>query len=118
MSQRHRRSAFTLPEVLVAVLLFGVGLLGLAATGTAVAAQVGDARELLHAAELAGSVIDSLRASPCRSLAAGARAGVRAQVTWTATPAPSAVQVDATLDLPARRGSRRWTFTTLVPCDR
>jgi prepilin-type N-terminal cleavage/methylation domain-containing protein len=112
------RSGFTLPEVLLAILLFAVGFLGLVASATAIAAQVGDTRELTRAALLAGAVFDSLRASPCAGVVGGTRAGGRASLTWTAAPAPLTVAVRATLILPGRNGPRTWALETLLPCDR
>jgi prepilin-type N-terminal cleavage/methylation domain-containing protein len=112
------KPGFTLPEVLLAILLFAVGFLGLVASATAIAAQVGDTRELTRAALLAGAVLDSLRGSPCVSVVGGSRAGGRASLTWTAAPGPSTVGVRATLALPGRTGPRAWALETLLPCDR
>lgn len=121
---QHTRSAarapngFTLPEVLLAILLFAVGFLGLVSSATAIASQVGDARELARAALLAGSLFDSLRASPCAGVSGGTRVQGRATITWTATPAVNAVSVQASLALPGRGVPRQWALETLLPCDR
>lgn len=109
---------FTLPEVLLAILLFAVGFLGLVSSATAIAAQVGDAREVARAALLAGSVLDSLRAVPCTTLASGARTAGRATMMWTATVSPATVAVQASLSLPGRGAPRLWALETLLPCDR
>lgn len=111
-------NGFTLPEVLLAILLFAIGFLGLVSSATAIAAQVGDARELTRAAVLAGSVFDSLRASPCAGVAGGTRADGRATFTWTATPGPATISIQATLALPRRGAPRQWNMETLLPCDR
>ena len=109
---------FTLPEVLLAILLFAVGFLGLVSSATAIAAQVGDARELARAALLAGSVLDSLRGSPCASVAGGTRTHGRASINWTATPGVNTIAIRATLALPRRGAPRQWDLETLLPCDR
>ncbi|NUQ13059.1 MAG: prepilin-type N-terminal cleavage/methylation domain-containing protein, partial [Gemmatimonadaceae bacterium] len=62
------RQAFSLPEVLVAIVVLSVGLLGLATSGTWIALQAGDARRFTEGAILAGRVIDSLRSLPCASV--------------------------------------------------
>ncbi|HSA57071.1 MAG TPA: prepilin-type N-terminal cleavage/methylation domain-containing protein [Gemmatimonadaceae bacterium] len=115
---RRRSRGFTLPEVLLAVLLFAVGFLGLVSSATAIAAQVAGARELARAALLAGTALDSLRASPCAGVTGGVRVQGRATLTWTAAVAPGTVAIRASLTLPGRSGPRRWDLETLLPCER
>ena len=112
------RHGFTLPEVLVAVLVFAVGILGLASSGTFIATQAGEARAITEGAILVGRVLDSLRSIPCASVASGQLTQSRAIVTWTAAPANRSVAVDATLQLAHRRGPRQWRVDTLLPCER
>lgn len=112
------RSAFTLPEVLVAILVLAVGLLGLASSGTFIAIQAGEARRLTDAAILAGRAIDSLRAIPCTAVAAGSLSQAQAVVRWTAAPTLRSVAVSASLELPGRRAPRRWPIEVLLPCER
>jgi prepilin-type N-terminal cleavage/methylation domain-containing protein len=109
---------FTLPEVLVAVLVFAVGILGLASSGTFIAIQAGEARALTEGAILAGRVLDSLRAIPCTAAKSGQLTGAKsATVRWTASPSSHSITVDAVLELPSRQnGTRQWHITTLLPC--
>lgn len=110
--------AFTLPEVLVAILVLAVGILGLASSGTFIAIQAGEARAVTEAALLAGRVVDSLRAIPCATVASGTITTPRATVRWTASPATRTVAVHATLEVPGRRGIRQWPLDALLPCER
>jgi prepilin-type N-terminal cleavage/methylation domain-containing protein len=114
------KRAFTLPEVLAAVIVFAVGILGLAASGTFIAIQAGEARAITEGALLAGRALDSLRSIPCARVSSGQLTGGKnASVRWTATPASRSVAIDATLELPDRRtsgGTRQWRITTLRPC--
>jgi prepilin-type N-terminal cleavage/methylation domain-containing protein len=110
------RSAFTLPEVLVAILIFAVGILGLATSGTFIASQAGEARAITEGAVLAGRVMDSLRSEPCAAVASGQLTRGQATVRWTAAPAIRTVAIDATLELSTRRGLRRWPMRGLLPC--
>ncbi len=110
------RPAFTLAEVLAAILVFAVGILGLASSGTFIAAQAGEARAITEGAILAGRVLDSLRSTPCASVGAGLRTQGRATVRWTTSPAPHTLAVDATLELAGRRGMRQWRISVLLPC--
>jgi prepilin-type N-terminal cleavage/methylation domain-containing protein len=109
---------FTLPEVLVAVLVFAIGILGLASSGTYIATQAGEARAITEGATLVGRVLDSLRSIPCASVASGQVTQAPASVTFAASPANRSVAVDATLELTWRRGPRQWRLNTLLPCER
>jgi prepilin-type N-terminal cleavage/methylation domain-containing protein len=112
------KPAFTLPEVLVAILVFAVGILGLASSGTFIATQASEARAITEGAVLAGRALDSLRSIPCASVASGQLTQSQATVRWTATPANRTVAVDASLELTSRRGTRQWLVKTLLPCER
>lgn len=112
------QNGFTLPEVLVAVLVFAVGILGLASSGTYIALQAGEARAITEGAIFTGRVLDSLRSIPCAAVVSGQRTQSRATVTWAAAPSVRSVTVDATLQLTYRRGPRQWRVNTLLPCER
>lgn len=112
------RRAFTLAEVLVAILVFAVGILGLASGGTFIAIQAGEARAVTEGAVLAGRVLDSLRSIPCAMVSSGQLALSQATVRWIASPANRTIAVDATLELTGRRGPRQWPVQALLPCDR
>ena len=111
------RAAFTLPEVLLAVLLFSVGVLGLASTATFIAEQIGDARQLVAAAHFARSELDSLRAVPCASVVAGSAARRGASMTWSVSVSPRTRTLRAVLALAVWRGTRTRTIDALLPCD-
>ena len=110
------RSAFTLPELLVAILIFAVGILGLASSGMFIASQAGEARAITEGAVLAGRVMDSLRSVPCAAVASGQVTHGQATVRWTAAPATRTVAIDAALELASRRGPRRWPMSGLLAC--
>ena|SRR5687768_7002116 len=112
------RLAFTLPEVLVAVLVFAIGILGLASSGTWIAIQAGEARAITEGALLAGRVLDSLRSIPCTSVTSGQLTQGPATVRLTVTPANRSVAISAALDLNYRRAPRQWHLDTLLPCER
>jgi prepilin-type N-terminal cleavage/methylation domain-containing protein len=110
------RSAFTLPEVLVATLVLSIGILGLASSGTFIAVQAGDARAITEGSLLAGRVLDSLRSIPCATVGSGLVTRKNAVVRWTATPAPRSVHVVALLELSARNRVRQWPIEALLAC--
>ena len=110
------RRAFTLPEVLVAILVLSIGILGLASTGAFIVIQAGEARAVTEGSMLVGRALDSLRAMPCASVTAGQLTQGPATVRWTTTPGPRSVAISATLELTHRRRSRQWPLSGLVPC--
>lgn len=110
------RRAFTLPEVLVAILVLSIGILGLASTGAFIAIQAGEARAITEGSALAGRALDSLRALPCASVTAGQLTQGPATVRWTTVPGPRSLAISATLELTHRRRNRRWPISGLVPC--
>jgi prepilin-type N-terminal cleavage/methylation domain-containing protein len=112
------RSAFTLPEVLIALLVFSAGILGLAASGTFLVIQVREAQALTTAAVLTGSVLDSLRAGPCAAVAGGTRTEGLVTLRWTAAPSGPTVAVTTTVSVAGRRRPWQLTIDSLLPCDR
>lgn len=112
------RSAFTLAEVLVAILVFSVGILGLASSGTMLLVQAREAQVLTGAAVLAGAVLDSLRARPCASVAPGSTTRGAVTATWTTVPSGPVLAVTTTISASGRSALRPLTIDTLLPCDR
>jgi Tfp pilus assembly protein PilV len=113
----HLRPGLTLPEVLLAVLLFSVGVLGVASTAAFIVAQAGEAGALTQAAYFTSTRLDSLRAAPCASLTSGSAPFGSGVLAWTVTPAPRSRSVQAMLTL-ARRGTTRTTIIDmLLPCE-
>lgn len=112
------RRAFTLPEVLIAILVFSVGILGLAASGTFLVVQVREADALTRAAVLAGSVLDSLRATPCHAVGGGTASDGPAALRWTVVPGGRVVAVTVVVTIHGRRLPWQLSMDTLLPCDR
>lgn len=113
-----RRHAFTLVEVLVAIVVFSVGILGMAAMGTFLVTQVREAGAFTHAATLSATVLDSLRASPCSAVSGGTSTRGAAALRWTASPTGPVVAVTAIVTIAGRRVPFQYTFDALLPCER
>jgi prepilin-type N-terminal cleavage/methylation domain-containing protein len=112
-----QRPAFTLPEVLAAVLILAIGILGLASSGTFIAIQAGEARAITEGAVLAGRALDSLRSIPCSTRTSGQDRYRGATIRWSASAAVRSTAVDLVIELPGRQGTpRQWRVTTLLPC--
>lgn len=110
------RAGFTLVELLVAMMVFAVGMLGLAATAASVTRLMGGASRQTIAANIAQSRLEKLRASPCSTLANGADT-VRGVVSaWTVQPVTRGVNITETVIFPTQRGNRTRTYKTTLPC--
>ncbi len=81
-----RRRAFTLLEVLVALVLLGVGILGISASAALVSRMVGDGSRLNLAASIATTRLEQLRAMPCASATSGAATTRGVEERWSIAP--------------------------------
>jgi prepilin-type N-terminal cleavage/methylation domain-containing protein len=113
----NRRAAFSLPEVLLAILLFSIGALGVASTATFLIAQAGKAAALTEASYFTGTRLDSLRATPCAALTSGSASFAFGTLVWTVTPASRSRSVRATLSLAQRGTTLTRAIDLLLPCD-
>jgi prepilin-type N-terminal cleavage/methylation domain-containing protein len=117
-SSLDMRPAFTIVELLVAIVIFTIGLVALAATSGLVAGRVGDGGRLTAAAHAARSVLDSLGVMSCGAVMSGSATRDGIGVTWTVTRDSTAAHVDLTVGAALRRGNRRDTYRLVVPCVR
>jgi len=80
------RHAFTLLEVLVALMLLGVGILGLSASSSLVSRMIGDGARLSLAATIATTRLEQLRAIPCASAMSGTAVTRGIEERWSVAP--------------------------------
>ena len=106
------RPAFTLLEVIVALVVLGVGILGLSANAALVSRLLGDGSRLTLAAAVATARLEQLRALPCASASSGAATTRGIEERWviapmgaTGTPALE-VQLAVTYRVRATHGAR------------
>ncbi len=115
------RQGFTLVELIVAVIVLAIGVLGLASTAAVVTRQMGGSQMQNIAAAVAQQRFERLRALPCASLANGNATTRRITETWTVTGGASdpvrtvsvAVSYKAT---PAAATARTHTYTSMRKC--
>jgi len=112
------RPAFTIVEMLVAIVVSTIGLIALAATSGLVAAHVGDGGRLTEAAHAARSVLDSLGAQRCDAIVGGSAARDGIAVEWNVSRDSSAAQIQLIAGAVLRRGTRRDAYRLVVPCVR
>lgn len=111
------RDAFTLVEVVVAIVLLATAALDVAATSTYLARLAASARAVALATRETASIVDSLRATPCASLAAGSRTTSAGTVRWTIAAAPGTRDIRAALAPSSTRVRQPIIEEALVPCD-
>jgi Tfp pilus assembly protein PilV len=118
------RAGLGLVELVVAIMILSIGVLGLAGTAAYVTRQVNEGGSATYAAARVQTLMDSLRAAPCASLASGsipASVGNRQiEQTWTITPGTNPTRargVQIAVRWKTNRGLSRWqTFTMNRPC--
>ena len=89
---RRLRAAFTLVELLVACVVLGVGVLGLASTSVAVARLTGDSARAGAAVERGQAHVEVLRSAQCTAASGTLFVGGIAE-WWSAAPAPGGVML-------------------------
>lgn len=109
---------FTIIEVLVAVLVLTVGILGLATTAALVTRMIGQGERFSQASTMAAEQFEIFRSQQCTSLAAGnaTRGGIT--LSWTVQNAAGGRARTVTIEVltPTGRGTRADTFSTTIGC--
>jgi prepilin-type N-terminal cleavage/methylation domain-containing protein len=114
---------FTLLEVLLAVLVITVGLLGVAGTLGPAAALAGEGRDRGRVAVVFGSRIDQLRAAllaggpGCLAPPGGTLRHADGVVEeWSASARDGAIEVEVAAGVPSSRRGIADTVRTTIPC--
>ena len=115
-STRRTRAGFTLVELMVAMLMFTVGLLALASTSAVVVSQMGDAGRMGVAASAAQTRIERLRSGGCTTAQTGSNAARGVSESWSVTPMTRSARIDVTITYNTRRGLRSQTYRSMMRC--
>lgn len=113
---------FTIIEVLIAVLILSVGLLGLVSSGALVTRMISEGNRFTEASTVANRRFEMFRSQwPPNSCAGASNGSTTAQgfaVSWTVTSVSSgkARQVQLTIVSGMARGTRTYTFYRTIPC--
>ena len=112
-----RRGGFTLVEVMVAMLIFTIGLLGLATTSAVVIRQMGDAGRMSVAAAVAQARMEKLRVAPCATAITSRTDTTRGVITtYSLTTQTRSSRIDVTVKYNTRSGARTQSYRSTVPC--
>jgi prepilin-type N-terminal cleavage/methylation domain-containing protein len=116
METQSRTAGYTLLEVIVALLVFTVGALALAASSAVIAQAMATNALRERAARIASSRIAVIK-SQCGIAASGSESVQQIESAWlVARTARSGVTVTETVSYPSPRGSRSQTYSTTVWC--
>jgi len=107
---------FTIVEAMVAIVVFGVGVLGLAGSAAVMTRQMSSGNRLARANMIARARVEQFSAQNCTTLASGSAAVGGFNEQWTVTPMPRTVRVIETVTFAGTRGSRSKTYVTMLTC--
>jgi prepilin-type N-terminal cleavage/methylation domain-containing protein len=115
------RAGFTIVELLVAIMIFGVGALALAATSATILEMSGNSNRRVVAASLAQSQFEVARSLNCKKLEPGSNTVRGIEYSWSVSKTPNATDprvadVKLTVTVPERGAARVYTFRNVFPC--
>ena len=111
------RSGFTLIELMVAVMLFTVGVLATMSSSAAVMKMMGGAQRLTVASVVAEARFERLRAQSCTQHVAGSATTRGVRESWQVVPLVQADDVTVMVTYPTGGGRIvSQTYRTYVPC--
>jgi prepilin-type N-terminal cleavage/methylation domain-containing protein len=123
---RGRRAGFTVMELIVAIVILSIGLLGLAATSGVVMRLIGGGGHQTVAANVALARFEQLRGLSCGRMTSGSAINRNVQEVWSVTPVgpvalPTAMDVRVTITYRTnmRRGgssSRTQNYRSEIVC--
>ena len=116
MRSRRGQHGFTLIEVIVAMIILTVGVLGLAASAGAVSRLSSEGVRSSGAAALSGAKLEELRATPCANLANGTQTTGAYTLTWTIATSGFIRTVTLVVSYRHGRGTRNATYVTELSC--
>ena len=115
-SPNLRGDGFSLVEVIVALVLLTIGVLGLAAASRSVVRMTSEAARIGAATALASARVERLRAGPCPGIAAGTAVAGALTENWSVTAAGEARIVSVTVTYGTGAGPRTRTLTAAIAC--
>lgn len=119
------RQGFTVVEILVAITVLSIGVLGLVGSSALVTRMIGRGRYSTVAVQVAQQRLETLRQRAlstdpqCTALAAGTATATTQGLTesWTVGPAGGTRTLSTTVTYNAARGPRAITLNTIIRCD-
>lgn len=110
------RRGYTIVELLVAVMIFSVGLLAMAGTASVVMSTLTSTQSRTIAASVAESRFERMRATPCVNRAAGSAVSRGIAETWSLDRLARADDVTVNVRFLSSHRQRTETFRSFLPC--
>ena len=113
----RKRRGMTLIEVMIAMIVMAIGIMGLAGTASYVAQQMGGGNMQTIAAGMTTKVADSLAARRCSALVAGSQTNRGVTVSWTVEDSSRTRWVRQTVQYKPKRGATKTgNYVLVVQC--
>jgi prepilin-type N-terminal cleavage/methylation domain-containing protein len=110
------RKGFSLIELMVAIMILTVGLLGLAATSAVATQMIGSGGRHTLAASVAQSRFELLRRGPCATLSGGSGNTRGVSESWQIDSVRTSAFLTERVTYQTRRGPRTQIFRSVRPC--
>jgi prepilin-type N-terminal cleavage/methylation domain-containing protein len=109
---------FTIVEVLVAIMILSVGLMGLVTTAGLVTRMIGQGHRYTEASALANERIEILKAQRCPAVGSGSETRGSYVISWRVVEeaAGKGRGLNISVQSPTTRGNRTDTFATVHFC--
>jgi len=110
------RRGFTVIEMIIAIIVMAIGVMGLAGTARYVAMQMGNGRTQTIAATFATKVADSLSARRCSSIVGGTQTKRGVTITWTVADSTKTKWVTESVQYRTKSGAKTVIYLTVIQC--
>jgi type IV pilus assembly protein PilV len=115
--RRRERRGMTLIEVIIAIIVMSIGIMGLAGTASYVAQQMGGGNAQTIAAALATKVSDSLSARRCSALVSGNQTKRGVSISWSVADSSRTKWVTSQVQYQPKRGPvKTINYVTVIQC--
>ncbi|MFN2400180.1 MAG: prepilin-type N-terminal cleavage/methylation domain-containing protein [Gemmatimonadaceae bacterium] len=116
-AKRRSRRGFTIVELIVAIMILSIGVLGLASTAAVVAGMMGGGAMRTMAANVAQSRFEALRSVSCGLITAGSATTRGVTERWVATPiGVRHFDVTDSVSFYTKRGLSTQVYRSYVTC--
>ncbi len=111
-----REAGYTIIELLVAVLIFTVGLLAMASTASVIMVTMASSQTRTIGSAVAEARFERLRSQPCSVHASGTAVTRGVREDWSRVPLARADDVTVVITLLVSHRVRTQTFRSYLPC--
>ena len=113
---RRARHGFTVIEMIIAIMVMSIGIMGLAGTARYVAMQMGNGSTQTVAATVATKVADSLSARRCSAIVGGTQTKRGVTITWTVADSSRTKWVTEQVQYKTKSGPKTLNYLTVIQC--